>query len=84
VILGCRPEAGKLAEDGPLGAEVYTTDLHGAYTMLNVSCDDQLVHIRAPRGVRYRIGATVRFDIDPEMVRFFHPETEAAITRRVR
>jgi len=84
VILGFRPEAGKAADDGLMAAEVYTTDLHGAYTMLNLSFGDELVHIRAARGTRYPIGATVRFDIDPEMVRFFHPQTEAAITRRVR
>ncbi|MDH7485703.1 MAG: ABC transporter ATP-binding protein [Anaerolineae bacterium] len=84
VILGFRSEAGVIVEDGPLAAEVFTSDLHGAYNMLNLSLNDDLVHIRVPRGIRYPMGATVRFNIDAEMVRFFNPRTEAAITRRVR
>jgi len=84
VILGFRPEAGVITDDGRLAAEVYTSDLHGAYTMLNLSINDDLVHIRVARGTRYPMGATVRFDIDAEMVRFFNPQSEAAITRRVR
>jgi hypothetical protein len=41
-----------------------------------------VVHIRADRITRYPIGKPVRFGIDSEMVRFFDPETQAAITRR--
>jgi hypothetical protein len=40
------------------------------------------VHIRSDRLIRYPIGTPVRFDINPDMVRFFDPGTELAITRR--
>ncbi len=82
VILGFRPEAGRVADSGPLAAQVYAADLHGAYTMLHLSLDDQLIHIRAERGVNYPIGASVHFDIDPDMVRFFDVKTKNALTRR--
>jgi predicted membrane-bound spermidine synthase len=50
--------------------------------MLHVSLnEDTLVHIRSDRLMRYPLGAVVRFDLDPDMVRFFDPETEAAIKR---
>jgi multiple sugar transport system ATP-binding protein len=83
-ILGFRPEAGWVTDDGSLAAEVYATDLHGAYTMLHLSLNEELMHIRAERGIRYPIGTTVRFDLDPEMVRFFDPHTEAALSQEVR
>jgi multiple sugar transport system ATP-binding protein len=83
VILGFRPEAGQISDSGALAAEVYATELYGAYTMLHLSIGDVVIHIRAERGVDYPLGATVRFDLDPEMMRFFDPETEAAITREV-
>jgi multiple sugar transport system ATP-binding protein len=89
VVLGFRPEAGGVADGGPLVAQVYATDLHGAYTMLHLSfeaaagAESELVHIRASRGIRYAIEETVRFDLAPEMVRFFDPQTEAALSREV-
>jgi multiple sugar transport system ATP-binding protein len=84
VILGFRPEAGQVTDAGAMAGEVYATELHGAYTMLHVSIDGTIVHIRAERGLGLPIGATVRFDLDPEMVRLFDPRTEAAVTREVR
>jgi multiple sugar transport system ATP-binding protein len=84
VILGFRPEAGRVTEAGPLVAQVYATDLHGSYTMLHLNLNDDLIRLRADRGSRYPIGTTVRFDLDPEMVRFFDPRTEAALAREVR
>jgi multiple sugar transport system ATP-binding protein len=83
VILGFRPEAGQITDSGSMAAEVYATELYGAYTMLHLSIEDVVVHIRAERGIDYPIGATVRFDLEPEMIRFFDPQTEAAITREV-
>jgi hypothetical protein len=50
---------------------------------VNVNTDD-IVHIRTDRQIDYPIGATVRFDIDPHMVRFFDPGTEEGIKREVR
>ena len=80
VILGFRPETVKIDSQGPLTGEVYATDLHGAYTMLHVQFgEDDIVHIRESRDEYYPVGSQVRFGIDPEMVRFFNPETEAAI-----
>jgi multiple sugar transport system ATP-binding protein len=84
VILGFRPEDGRITDSGTMAAEVYATELYGAYTMLHLSIGDVLFHIRGERGLDYPIGATVRFDVDPEMVRLFDPQTEAALTREVR
>jgi hypothetical protein len=63
--------------------KVYATDMHGAFTMLHVNMNaNDIVHIRSDRLIRYPIGTPVRFDINPDMVRFFDPGTELAITRR--
>ena len=84
VILGFRPEAGQITDSGSMAAEVYATELYGSYTILHLSIGDVVFHIRGERGLNYPIGATVRFDLDPEMIRLFDPETEAALTREVR
>jgi multiple sugar transport system ATP-binding protein len=84
VILGFRPEGGQVTDTGPLTAQVYASELHGAYTMLHLSINDELIHVRAERGISCPIGTPVRLDLDPETVRFFDPQTEAAITREVR
>jgi hypothetical protein len=50
--------------------------------LLHVALDnDVLMHIRADRMVHYPIGASVRFDIQPEMERFFDPRSQKAIAR---
>jgi multiple sugar transport system ATP-binding protein len=41
---------------------------------------DEIVHIRTDRLVDYPIGEIVHFDIDPEMMRFFDPKTELAVS----
>jgi multiple sugar transport system ATP-binding protein len=86
VVVGFRPEAGMIVGAPPVGAlagEVYATDMHGAYAMLHVNLNGtDIVHIRSDRRVSFPIGAPVRFDINPEMVRFFDPTTSMAITRR--
>jgi multiple sugar transport system ATP-binding protein len=82
VILGFRPEAAIVSGDGSLKADVYADDLYGAHTMLHMSMNgggETIVHARAPRGLGLHMGDNVRFDIDPEMVRFFEPETESTI-----
>jgi multiple sugar transport system ATP-binding protein len=84
VILGFRPESAQLMADGPLAGEVYASELQGAYSVLHVNVDtDDIVHIRTDRQIDYPIGTNVQFDIDPQMVRFFNPETEAAIKKEV-
>jgi multiple sugar transport system ATP-binding protein len=84
VILGFRPESAQLMADGPLAGEVYASELQGAYSVLHVNVDtDDIVHIRTDRQIDYPIGTNVQFDIDPQMVRFFNPDTEAAIKKEV-
>jgi multiple sugar transport system ATP-binding protein len=86
IVMGFRPEAGEVTAAGPLGASVYATDLHGAYSMLHLTLDgsvEQVVHIRSERAVRYPLGAAVRFGLQPDRVRFFDPKTEAAFAREV-
>ncbi len=81
VVVGFRPEAVVLSEQGPIGGQVYVADLYGAYTMLHLSLGDDnlIVHARAGREISYSIGTPVRFDLAPDMVRFFDPRTEAAL-----
>lgn len=84
IIVGFRPEAAQLNEKGKLSGEVYASELQGAYTVLHVNINEhEIVHIRSDRMVQYPIGASVKFDLDPEMVRFFNPATENAIRREV-
>jgi hypothetical protein len=61
---------------------VFAADLHGGYLLLHVKVgEDEIVHVRSDRQTRFPIGTPVRFDIDTEMVRFFNPQTKAAVTR---
>jgi multiple sugar transport system ATP-binding protein len=84
IILGFRPESAQLREDGPLAGEVYATELQGAYSVLHVNVNtDDIVHVRTDRQIDYPIGSNVRFDIDPQMVRFFNPDSEVGIKREV-
>jgi multiple sugar transport system ATP-binding protein len=82
VILGFRPEAVRLSENGAIRSTVYADDLHGGYTMLHLELgDDTVIHARTGRDLDHPIGKPVQFDLDPVMARFFHPETELAIGR---
>ncbi len=83
VIVGFRPEAALASGHGTLVGQVYASDMHGAYTMLHVNLNEyDIVHVRSDRLVSFPIGTPVHFDINPDMVRFFDPKTEMAITRR--
>ena len=83
IIVGFRPEAAMVSDQGGLVGEVYATDLHGAYTMLHVNLNEyDIVHSRSDRLVTFPIGAPVHFDLNSDMVRFCDPETEMAVTRR--
>jgi multiple sugar transport system ATP-binding protein len=82
LIAGFRPEAAQISPNGTLVGEVYASELYGAHTMLHVNLEDEIVHIRSDRSTRYPIGTMVRFDLDPEMVRFFNPKTELAVMRK--
>ena len=39
-----------------------------------------IVHLRAGREVRHPIGSQVRFDLQPDMIRFFDPRSETALS----
>jgi multiple sugar transport system ATP-binding protein len=83
VVLGFRPEATQVKDQGALKAQVYADDLYGAHTMLHLALGDDdgsIVHARAHRGLGAHMGDTVQFDLASDMVRFFDPETELAIT----
>jgi multiple sugar transport system ATP-binding protein len=81
VILGFRPEAASLRADGPIRGQVYADDLHGPYSMLHLALGDDapVVHVQAGRDAAYAMDTPVRFDIDPERVRCFHPTGEQAL-----
>jgi len=81
VILGFRPEAARLTEGGTLTAAVYASDMQGGSAMLHLSYGDEtIVHVRAGREVRHPIGSQVRFDLQPDMIRFFDPRSETALS----
>lgn len=94
VILGFRPEAAQVSDTGALRGTVYASDLHGSYTMLHISLErtdringnggDKIVHIRTRRDVTYPLGTEIRFDLDPEMMRFFDPKSEKALSKEAR
>lgn len=85
LILGFRPEAATVGVDSAIPATVYATDLHGGYTMLHLELgNNTIIHARTTREAKYAINTPVRFDLDPAMVRFFDPATEAAIIPEVR
>jgi len=80
VIVGFRPEAVRVRSDGTISGSIYSADLHGGYSMLHIElAPDQIVNARVERRVSYAIGERIRIDLQPEMVRFFHPKTEKAL-----
>jgi hypothetical protein len=55
-------------------------EMNGSNVMLDLHLSDEIiVRIRTHRGVSYSIGSKIHFDLDPQMVRFFNPATEAAL-----
>jgi ABC-type sugar transport system ATPase subunit len=84
IIIGFRPEAAQLNEQGQLSGEVYASELQGAYTMLHANINEhEIVHIRSDRQAQHPIGTLVKFNINPQLVRFFDPVTEKTIHREV-
>jgi multiple sugar transport system ATP-binding protein len=87
VIIGCRPESAILTDDGDIGGSVYAVDMYGSHKLLHIDVDNgdttSIVHLRADRMVDFPIGSVVRFNIEPEMMRFFDPKTEQAIQQEV-
>lgn len=85
ILVGFRPEAAILGEKGPIEGKVYGDDMHGAYLMMNLTIEDggEVYHCRAQREMAKPIGTKVRFDIKPEMVRFFDAASGDAIQMEV-
>jgi len=82
ITIGFRPEAANVREDNGIVGEVYANELQGAYAMLYINLnEDSILHIRVDRQVDLAIGDKVRFDLHPQMVRFFNPKTENSIKR---
>ncbi len=81
VVVGFRPEAVHLHSEGGVSASVYASALHGGYSMLHLEVGPSVVHARAERARRHRVGEAVRFDLEPEGVRFFDAGSERAIRR---
>jgi len=80
IILGFRPEAARVVTQGEISADVFLSEMNGSYMMLDLHLsDDVIVRIRTNRGVNYGLGTKIYFDLDPQMVRFFNPATEAAL-----
>jgi multiple sugar transport system ATP-binding protein len=84
VILGFRPEAAEISDDGPLVGEVYARDFHGSFHMLHVNTNgDEIIHIRNERMLSFPIGSQVRFRVNPQMARFFDPRSQKLIPQEV-
>jgi multiple sugar transport system ATP-binding protein len=80
IILGFRPEAGTMAGDGDISAEIYAKDLNGSDSLLYLSLDrDTIIRIRVDRSVHAPIGEKACIHVDPQYVRFFNAKTEAAL-----
>lgn len=81
LTVGFRPEAVHVNGSGDIRAEVYSEDLYGGYSMLHLDLGDEndIVHGRVSRNVVFDIGDPLQFSINPDMVRFFDPETGQAI-----
>lgn len=80
VVLGFRPEAARVSGEPKISADVFLVEMNGSNVLLDLHLDDDnIVRIRTNRGVNYGLGDTINFDLDPQMVRFFNPSTEAAL-----
>jgi multiple sugar transport system ATP-binding protein len=84
VVIGFRPEAAQINDRGKLIGKVYASEMQGASAVLHLTINENdIIHIRTDRLIPYAIDTLVHFDINPQMVRFFNPKTEAAIKPEV-
>ncbi len=80
LILGFRPEAVIVVEEKSIAAEVFLTEMNGSNVLLDLHLGEKdIVRARINRGGKHQIGSKIYFDLDPQMVRFFNPATEAAL-----
>jgi multiple sugar transport system ATP-binding protein len=84
IIVGFRPEAAQINDGGKLVGKVYASEMQGSSAVLHLTINEnEIIHIRTDRLIPYPIDTLVHFDINPKMVRFFNPRTEAAIKPEV-
>jgi multiple sugar transport system ATP-binding protein len=84
VVIGFRPEAARIKDEGKLIGKVYASEMQGSSAVLHLTINENdIIHIRTDRLIPYPIDTLVHFDINPQMVRFFNPKTEAAIKPEV-
>jgi multiple sugar transport system ATP-binding protein len=84
VIVGFRPEAAQVNDQGKLIGKVYASEMQGSSAVLHLTINEnEIIHIRTDRVIDYPIDTLVHFDINPKMARFFDPATEAAIKGEV-
>ncbi|GAB1420073.1 ABC transporter ATP-binding protein [Anaerolineales bacterium] len=82
VILGFRPEAVEMAEAGVFPSTVYGINLYGGYTMLVLQLENgEVVEARVSRSDQPKMDEMRRFNINPDMIRFFDPKTQLALVR---
>jgi multiple sugar transport system ATP-binding protein len=85
-LLGVRPEDIALAapSEGAPRAVVQAVELLGAETILSAALDDGGdIAVRTPRDARVAPGERICLRLDPDAVHLFHPETGAALPRRL-
>jgi multiple sugar transport system ATP-binding protein len=84
IVVGFRPEAAQISDQGKLVGKVYATEMQGSTAILHLTInEDDIIHIRTDRFKPFPIDTLVNFDINPQLVRFFNPKTEAAIKLEV-
>jgi len=84
LVIGFRPEAAQIDDLGKLVGKVYASEMQGSSAVLHLTInEDEIIHIRTDRLIPYPIDSLVHFDINPQMVRFFSLNTEAAIQPEV-
>jgi multiple sugar transport system ATP-binding protein len=80
LIVGFRPEAAYVVSERKIGAEVFLVEMNGSNVLLDLRLSDNvIVRVRASRGTDCVPGSKLNFDLNPQMVRYFNPATEAAL-----
>lgn len=70
----------RVVNEEKIAASVFLTEMNGSNVLLDLHVGDKdIVRARINRGTTYQVGAKINFDLDPQMVRFFNPATEAAL-----
>ena len=75
--VGVRPQAFRLAGDGPLAAEIDLVEPLGSETFVHFSWGSQPVVVRVPSEHTVRAGETLRFTVDAADVHRFDADGAA-------